>query len=62
MLPFGPECFVSSLLFQSIKNKIQGTITLPFVLYGCQTWSLLVREEHRLGVYENRVVRGIFGL
>jgi hypothetical protein len=30
-------------------------------LYGCQTWSLLLREEHRLRVYENRVLRGAFG-
>jgi len=61
MLPFGPERFVSSLLSQSIKNKIQEIVTLPIVLYGCQTWSLLLQEEHRLGVYESRVLRGIFG-
>jgi hypothetical protein len=35
---------------------------LPVVLYGCQTWSLTLREEHRLRVCENRVLRGIFGL
>jgi len=34
---------------------------LPFVLYGCETWSLTLREEHRLRVFENRVLRGIFG-
>jgi hypothetical protein len=34
---------------------------LPVVLYGCETWSLTVREEHRLGVYENRLLRRIFG-
>jgi hypothetical protein len=32
------------------------------VLYGCETWSLTLREEHRLRVFENRVLRGIFGL
>jgi hypothetical protein len=32
------------------------------VLYGCETWSLTLREEHRLGVFENRVLRRIFGL
>jgi hypothetical protein len=34
---------------------------LPVVLYGCETWSLTVREEHRLRVFENRVLRRIFG-
>jgi hypothetical protein len=34
---------------------------LPVVLYGCETWSLTLREEHRLRVFENRVLRGIFG-
>jgi hypothetical protein len=37
------------------------TIILPVVLYGCETWSLTLREEHRLKVFENRVLRGIFG-
>jgi hypothetical protein len=34
---------------------------LPVVLYGCETWSLTLREEHRLRVFENRVLRRIFG-
>jgi hypothetical protein len=34
---------------------------LPVVLYGCETWSLTLREEHRLKVSENRVLRGVFG-
>jgi hypothetical protein len=37
------------------------TIILPLVLYGCETWSLTLREEHRLRVFENRVLRRIFG-
>jgi hypothetical protein len=37
------------------------TIILPVVLYGCGTWSLTLREEHRLRVFENRVLRRIFG-
>jgi hypothetical protein len=36
-------------------------IILPVVLYGCETWSLTLREEHRLRVFENRMLRGIFG-
>jgi hypothetical protein len=37
------------------------TIILPVVLYGCDSWSLTLREEHRLRVFENRVLRRIFG-
>jgi hypothetical protein len=40
---------------------VYKTIILPVVLYGCETWSLTLREEHRLGVFENRVLRRIFG-
>jgi hypothetical protein len=43
------------------KVRIYETIILPFVLYGCETWSLTLREEHRLRVFENRVLRRIFG-
>jgi hypothetical protein len=37
------------------------TIILPVVLYGCETWSLTLREEHGLRVFKNRVLRTIFG-
>ena len=50
----------SSLLSEKIKIKILRTIILR-VLYGCETWSLTLREEHRLRVFENRVLRRIFG-
>jgi hypothetical protein len=36
-------------------------VILPVVLYGCETWSVTLREEHRLRVFENRVLRRIFG-
>jgi hypothetical protein len=49
------------LLSGNVKVKIYKTIILPVVLYGCETWSLTSREEHRLRVFENRVMRGIFG-
>jgi hypothetical protein len=48
------------LLSRKVKVKIYKTIILP-VLYGCETWSLTLREEHRLRVFENRVLRTIFG-
>jgi hypothetical protein len=44
-----------------VKIKIYKTVILPIVLYGCETWSLTLREEHRLRVSENRVLRKIFG-
>jgi hypothetical protein len=47
----------SCLLSKDIKVKIYKTIILPFVLYGCETWSLTVREEHTLRVFENRMLR-----
>jgi hypothetical protein len=43
------------------KIRICKTIILPVILYGCETWSLTVREEHRLRVFENKVLRRIFG-
>jgi hypothetical protein len=44
-----------------VKIKIYKTIILPVVLYGCETLSPTLREEHRLRVVENRVLRRIFG-
>jgi hypothetical protein len=51
----------SCLLFRNVKIKIYKTIILPVVLYGCETWSVTLREERRLRVFENRVLRRIFG-
>jgi hypothetical protein len=51
----------SSLLSKNTKIKIYRTIILPVVLYGCETWSLTLREKHRLRVFENMVLRRIFG-
>ena len=50
-----------SLLSKHIKIMICRTIILPVVLYGCGTWSLTLREERRLTVFGNRVLRRIFG-
>jgi hypothetical protein len=51
----------SHLLSKNIKIRIYKTIILLVVLYGCETWSLILREEQRLRVFENRVLRRIFG-
>ena len=51
----------SSLLSKNIKMKIYRTIILPVVLYGCETWLLTLRVKHKLKVFENRVLRRMFG-
>ena len=61
LLLFGAESFVFQFAVQKYKIKIHGTMILPFVLYGCDTWSPTVSEEHRLRVFGNRVLRKIFG-
>jgi hypothetical protein len=48
-------------LSKNVKVGIYKTLILPVVLYGCETWSLTVRQEHKLRVFENRVLRRIFG-
>jgi hypothetical protein len=49
------------LLSNNIKRKIYRTVILPVVMYGCETWSLTLTEEHTQGVFENRVLRKTFG-
>ena len=51
----------SGLLSKHLKIKIYRTIIFPVVLYGCETWSLTLREERRLRVFENMVLRRILG-
>jgi hypothetical protein len=51
----------SRLLSRNLRVKIHKTIILPVVLYGCETWSLTLTEEHRLRVFEDRVLRRTFG-
>ena len=57
MLLFGAESFVTHLLSKNLKIKIYRTIILPVVLYGCEILSLTLREERRLRLFENRVMR-----
>ena len=49
------------LLFKKLKDNTYKPIILPVVLYGCATWSLILREEYRLRVFENKELRKIFG-
>ena len=51
----------SRLLSKNLKIKIHGTIILHVVLYGCETWSFSLREKRRVSVFDNRVLRRIFG-
>jgi hypothetical protein len=67
-LSFGNACYhsvqsllPSRLLSKSLKIRMYKTIILSVVLYGREIWSLTLREEHRLRVFENTVLRGIFG-
>ena len=53
--------FSSSLLSKNLKFKIYRSVILPIVLLGCETWSVTLSEEHRLKVFENKVLRRRFG-
>jgi hypothetical protein len=55
------QCRTFRLLPINVKIRIYKTIILPVVLHGCETWSLTLREEHRLKVFKNRVLKRIFG-
>jgi hypothetical protein len=61
LLSIGAEYLSSSLLSKNIKIKKDRTLILPEVLYGYETWSLTLREKRGLRVFENRVLRRIFG-
>jgi hypothetical protein len=61
LLPFGLEHSVFSSAVENSKNQNIKDHNLPVVLYGCETWYLTLRNEHRLWVFENRVLRRIFG-
>jgi hypothetical protein len=49
------------LFSKNLKITIPKSIIFPVDLYGCETWPLTLREEYRLGVFENKVVKRIFG-
>jgi hypothetical protein len=63
----GNACYIQlsllspHLLSKNFKIKIYRTTILPVDLYGCETWALTLREEHRLRVFGNKVARSIFG-
>jgi hypothetical protein len=58
---YSVQNLTSHMLSKNIKIRIYKTIILPVVLYGCGTWCLTLKEEHRLRVFENRILRKIFG-
>ena len=61
LLSFGAESFVFQFAIQKYNIKIYTTTILPVVLYRCETWSLRLREERRLKLFENWVQKRIFG-
>jgi len=60
LLSFGAESISYTLTSKNIKIMKHITIILPVVLYGCETWSLTLREEGGLKMFEHRILRGIF--
>ena len=63
MLSFGAESFVFQVAIQKFKDQdiVYRILILPVVLYGCETWSPILREERKLRLFENMVLRRIFG-
>jgi len=61
LLSFGAESFVFQVAIQKLNIKIYRITILPVVSYGCETWSLTLREERKLRVFENMALRRIFG-
>jgi len=61
VLSFGAGSFDFHFAIQKLKIKIQRTIILTVVLYGCETWSLTLRKERMMRVLENRMLKRIFG-
>jgi len=61
LLIFSTGSVVFNFPMQKLKIMIYRTIILPVVLYGCETWSLTLREERRLRMFENRALRRVFG-
>jgi len=55
------RCRIFCLLYYTTNIKIYRSVILLIVLYGCETWSLTLREERSLKVFENRVLRRVFG-
>ena len=61
MLSFGAESFVFQFAIKNLKINTYRTTILPVFSYGCETWSLTLREKRRLKVFEERVLRRVFG-
>jgi hypothetical protein len=62
LISFGAECFVFRFVSRNLNIKIYRILFFPVVMCRCGTLSVTLREEHRLRVFENRVLRRIFGL
>jgi hypothetical protein len=61
LLPFDPEPSVFTVAVENLRIRKYKTIILPVLLYGCETWSLTLREERRVRVFGKRVLRRILG-
>jgi hypothetical protein len=61
LLPFSAELSVFPSVVKKSKNENILDLIWPVILYGCETWSLTLRDEHRRRVFKNKVLRRIFG-
>jgi len=61
LLSYGAQFFVFQFAIKKLKTKIYRNLILPIVLYGCETWSLTLREKRRLKMFKNSVLMRIFG-
>jgi hypothetical protein len=61
LLPFSPEPYVFPSVVKKSKNESIQDYNFAVILYGCETWPLTLREEHRQRVFENKVLRRIYG-
>jgi len=61
LLSFSAESFVSQFAIQEYKGYDMQNYNFAVVMYGCESWSFTLREERRLRVFENRVLRRVFG-
>jgi hypothetical protein len=57
---FNSESLSSRLLSGHIHIRLHETISIPVVLYRCETWPLILREEHKMRMFENRVLKGMY--
>jgi len=62
MFLFSPKTSNIAINIKEIELKIYITVILPVILYGCESWSTTLADEHKLRVFENKILRKLYGL